>query len=269
MIAHKERYLRGRDHRGARGAAARRRRAGRGRPTSPAYPTEVAGLAGAGRPGRPGRRRRPDVPRRTARTSTTGSPGRAATADTPERCAAKVRLVGCSRPGSGSARSGPRALADRGRRVAVARRRRPARPPGPATDQDSSSASTPACLSTQSTTRSPLLARLIACRVASISSSTTSTCLHRAPRPCGPDPWPPARRLAALAAAQGGVLAHDDHVEVLGGDRARARACPRRAGRRPWRSRRCATAGQVVDRVTVADLVDEVAEHPHAGALWQ
>ena len=44
----------------------------------------------------------------------------------------------------------------------------------------------------------------------------------------------------ALAAAQPLVLAHDDDVEVLGGDRARARACRRRGGRRRWRSCRSA-----------------------------
>ena len=101
-------------------------------------------------------------------------------------------------------------------------------------DQDSSSARTLACLSTQMTTRSPGLARAIACRVASISSCTISTCLQRAP---SADALAHALRhqfggLAAVAATQCGVLTYDDHVEVVGRNALQARPCPRRADRR-------------------------------------
>ena len=65
----------------------------------------------------------------------------------------------------------------RPRAPSVGRRRRP----GPGGTRSRARPSPSACLSTQTTTRSPGLARDIAWRTASISSRTTSSCLQRPP----------------------------------------------------------------------------------------
>ena len=86
----------------------------------------------------------------------------------------------------------------------------------------SSSASTVACWSTQSTTRSPGLARAMQCRTASISSRTISTWRQRAAlgHPGADALGDQLGRHAPLAAAQPVVLADDDDVEVVGRHRA-------------------------------------------------
>ena len=228
-----------------------------------AYPTEVDGLAALVEQAEPG-----DVVglmchAEREEASTPGSPSTAARRHPGDPAREGAR--GRTRPPTSSVRRRWTRARSPGRRPGP-----PALAPLPACawlDQFSSSAITAACLSTQTTTRSPLLARLMACRTASISSSTISTCLQRAPSAIAlrTPSVTSVGDVAALPAPQRLVLADDDDVEVLGGD------VPELA-----HVLVAAVAGggddadprgprQVVGRrQRLADPVDEVAEHPHA-----
>ena len=220
-----------------------------------------------------------DVPPGPAGRSTTGSSRHGATVDSPEDAA---RQGAPRAPGAGLTprRSGAARLRIGAGRPGWSRDpvRRVARPPVAANpawawcDQVSSSAITAACLSTQTTTRSPGLARAIACRTASISSRTTSTCLQRAPvghrararprRPARPSRrargragWRPRGR-STTSKCWAATCAELAHVLVAAVARGGDDADPRRLGRARWSASR-----------RLADPVHEVAEHPHAGRV--
>ena len=152
--------------------------------------------------------------------------------------------------------------------VADRPRRRRRRRPAPGWTRSPARPSRAGCLSTQTTTRSPAFARDIACRTASISSRTISSCLQRAPvgHRRADALGDQLRGLAALPPAQRRVLA-DDHAR-------RSAAAATAPSSRMSSSRRSPAVAMtpiregrpssLVVRDALPDPVHEVAEHLHA-----
>ena len=188
--------------------------------------------------------------------------GQGATVDTPDVLRDKVMLA----DGSGSDDHSEGELTRSG--SPTARRRRHAHRPGPATTRTRARRARPRACRRRGRPGRPCWLATSRAGSRSISSSTISTCLQRAPAAIR-SRTPSATsvgRLAALAAAQRRVLADHDHVEVVGRDRAEldhVLVAPVAGGGDDADPRRLGEVARSQHEPSPS-LVDEVAEHPHA-----